>query len=82
MYSAAFELALRGMLSNENCWMKTVIVIDELGALDKLDSLNRLTAESKKFGSTLMLGTQMDAQIDKIYGEYATHIMLPGWRPS
>lgn len=78
MYSAAFEMALRGMLSNENRWMKTAIVIDELGALNKLGSLNRLTAESRKFGGTLILGTQTDAQIDKTYGEYDTRIILQG----
>ena len=44
MVSAAFELALRGMLSNETRWMKTAIVIDELGAMNRLGSLNRLTA--------------------------------------
>lgn len=78
MYSAAFEMALRGMLSNENRWMKTAIVIDELGALNKLSSLNRLTAESSKFGGTLILGTHTDAQIDKTYGEYDTRIILQG----
>ncbi|MEL6491424.1 MAG: type IV secretion system DNA-binding domain-containing protein [Cyanobacteria bacterium J06621_3] len=78
MVSAAFEMALRGMLSNENRWMKTAIVIDELGALNKLGSLNRLTAESRKFGGTLILGTQTDAQIDKVYGEFDTRIMLQG----
>ena len=78
MVSAAFEMALRGMLSNENRWMKTAIVIDELGALNKLGSLNRLTAESRKFGGTLILGTQTDAQIDKVYGEYDTRIILQG----
>ena len=66
------------MLSNENRWMKTAIIIDELGALNKLGSLNQLTAESRKFGGTLILGTQTDAQIDKIYGEYDTRIVLQG----
>ena len=78
MYSTAFELAIRGMLSNENRWMKTAIVIDELGVLNKLGSLSRLTAESRKFGGTLILGTQTDAQIDKTYGEYDTRIILQG----
>ncbi|EDX82397.1 hypothetical protein S7335_843 [Synechococcus sp. PCC 7335] len=78
MVSAAFEMALRGMLSNENRWMKTAIVIDELGALNKLGSLNRLTVESRKFGGTLILGTQTDAQIDKVYGQYDTRIILQG----
>ena len=78
IHSAAFELALRGLLSNENRWMKTAIVIDELGALNKLGSLNRLTAESRKYGGTLILGTQTDAQIDKVYGQYDTRIILQG----
>lgn len=78
MYSAAFEMALRGMLSSEERWMKTAIVIDELGALNKLGSLNRLTAESRKFGGNLILGTQTDAQIDKVYGQYDTRIILQG----
>ena len=78
MYSAAFEMSLRGLLSNENRWMKTAIVIDELGALNKLGSLNRLTAESRKYGGTLILGTQTDAQIDKVYGQYDTRIILQG----
>ena len=78
MISAAFKMALRGMLSNKNRWMKTAIVIDELSTLNKLSSLNRLTAESRKFGGTLILGTQTDAQIDKVYGGYDTRIIMQG----
>ena len=38
--------------------------------------LNRLTAESRKYGGMLILGTQTDAQIDKVYGQYDTRIIL------
>lgn len=78
VYSAGFELAMRGLLSTEKRQMKTAIVIDELGALNRLASLNRLTAESRKFGGTLILGTQTDAQIDRVYGEHDSRIILQG----
>ena len=50
LYSPAFELLLRGLLSNKQRSIKTVIVVDELGALNQLRSLYRLLSESPKFG--------------------------------
>jgi type IV secretory pathway TraG/TraD family ATPase VirD4 len=78
LYSTAFELVIRGMLSNENRRMKTAIVIDELGALNRLPSLSRLLSESRKFGGAGILGTQTEAQIDKTYGQEDKRIVLQG----
>ncbi len=78
LYSAAFELVLKGLLSNENRQIKTAIVIDELGALNKLRSLSRLLSESRKFGGCPIIGTQTEAQIRKTYGDEDTRILLQG----
>ena len=78
LYSMLFELMLKGLLSNENRQLKTAIIIDELGALQRLDSLGRLLSESRKFGGCPILGTQTPAQITKIYGKEDTSILLQG----
>ena len=69
LYSLIFELMLKGLLSTEQRARKTAIVIDELGALNQLPSLNRLLSESRKFLGCPILGTQTEAQITKIYGK-------------
>ena len=66
------------MLSNEQRTRKTAIIIDELGALNQLPSLNRLLSESRKFLGCPILGTQTEAQITKIYGREDTSIILQG----
>ena len=78
LYSMVFELIIRGLLSNVEREIKTAIVIDELGALQKLDSLSSLLAEGRKFQATPIIATQTTAQIDKIYGENDRHILLQG----
>lgn len=78
LYSLAFELMLKGLLSNGQRSRKTAIVIDELGALNQLPSLNRLLSESRKFLGCPILGTQTEAQITKIYGKEDTRILLQG----
>ena len=78
LYSLAFELMLKGLLSNQQRSRKTAIVIDELGALNQLPSLNRLLSESRKFLGCPILGTQTEAQITKIYGKEDTRILLQG----
>lgn len=78
LHSMLFELMLKGLLSNQNRQLKTVIVIDELGALNRLDSLGRLLSESRKFRGCPILGTQTPAQVTKIYGKEETSILLQG----
>ncbi len=76
LYSMVFELILKGLLSNEGRQIKTAIVIDELGALNKLNSLARLLSESRKFGGCPILGTQAGAQVKKVYGDEDFDILL------
>jgi hypothetical protein len=76
--SMLFELMLKGLLSNQHRKLKTAIIIDELGALNRLDSLGRLLSESRKFLGCPFLGTQTQAQITKIYGKEETSILLQG----
>lgn len=78
LYTMAFSLMLRGLLSNENHRIKTVICIDELSALGKLVGLERLLAEGRKFSGIGMLGTQLTGQIANIYGEYGMQTILQG----
>ncbi|WP_223280335.1 type IV secretion system DNA-binding domain-containing protein [Nostoc sp. PA-18-2419] len=78
LYTMAFSLMLRGLLSNENHHIKTVICIDELSALGKLVGLERLLAEGRKFSGIGMLGTQLTGQIANIYGEYGMQTILQG----
>lgn len=78
LYSAAFELVLKGLLSNEGRKIKTAIVIDELGALNRLPSLSRLLSESRKFGGCPIIGSQTEAQIRKNYGDEDTRILMQG----
>ena len=78
LYSLAFELMLKGLLSNPQRRRKTAIVIDELGALNQLPSLHRLLSESRKYLGCPILGTQTEAQITKIYGQEDTRIILQG----
>jgi len=80
MYSAAFELVLKGLLTNESRQIKTAIIIDELGALNRLRSLSRLLSESRKFKGLPVLGTQTEAQIRKTYGDEDARIILQGTR--
>lgn len=80
LYSAAFELVLRGLLTNESREIKTAVVIDELGALNRLRSLSRLLSESRKFKGLPILGTQTEAQIKRIYGDEDCRIILQGCR--
>ena len=75
--SMAIDLIIRGILSqNPNPKIKTLIVIDELGALQKLPNLHRLLSEGRKYGGSALIGTQTDAQISSIYGSEATRIFL------
>lgn len=78
LHSMLFELLLKGLLSNQHRKLKTAIIIDELGALNRLDSLGRLLSESRKFKGCPFLGTQTQAQITKIYGREETSILLQG----
>jgi type IV secretory pathway TraG/TraD family ATPase VirD4 len=78
MVTTSFELMLRGLLSNENRRLKTALVIDELGALSQLKSLPRLLSESRKFGGSAFIGTQTTAQMEEIYGERGSRIILQG----
>jgi type IV secretory pathway TraG/TraD family ATPase VirD4 len=78
LYSLVFELMLKGLLSTEDRIRKTAIVIDELGALNQLPSLNRLLSESRKYMGCPILGTQTEAQITKVYGREDTRIILQG----
>ena len=78
LHSMLFELMLKGLLSNQHRKLKTAIIIDELGALNRLDSLGRLLSESRKFKGCPFLGTQTQAQITKIYGREETSILLQG----
>lgn len=78
LYSLVFELMLKGLISNEERNRKTAIVIDELGALNQLPSLDRLLSESRKYLGCPILGTQTEAQITKIYGQEDTRIILQG----
>jgi type IV secretory pathway TraG/TraD family ATPase VirD4 len=81
LYSMAFELMLKGLLSHpdpEGRRLKTAIVVDELGALNALRSLSRLLAEGRKFGGTVILGTQTEAQIDRNYSELERRVILQG----
>lgn len=75
--SAAIDLVIRGILSkNQYPQMKTAIVIDELGALQKLPTLESFLSQGRKFGGTGIIGTQTDAQVIKTYGEESTRILL------
>jgi len=78
LHSLIFELMLRGLLSNKHRQMRTAIIIDELGALNRLYSLSRLSSESRKFGGCPILGTQTLSQITKVYGKEDTNTILQG----
>ncbi|MEM7554614.1 MAG: type IV secretion system DNA-binding domain-containing protein [Cyanobacteria bacterium P01_A01_bin.84] len=78
LHTLAFELMLRGLLSNKHRQMKTAIIIDELGALNKLPGLSDLMSEGRKFGGCPILGTQTQAQLTKIYGSEDTATILQG----
>jgi hypothetical protein len=78
LFTTAFELMLRGLLSNEGRKMKTALVIDELGAVGQLRSLPRMLSESRKFGGSAFLGTQTTAQIQEVYGDRVSQILLQG----
>jgi hypothetical protein len=78
LHTLLFELMLKGLLSNEERTKKTAIIIDELGALNQLPSLNRLLSESRKFLGCPFLGTQTEVQVSKIYGNEDTQILLQG----
>lgn len=77
LYSMAFDLIIQGILSRgDNNNMKTIIIIDELGALQKIPSLERLLSEGRKSGGSALIGTQSLAQITKTYGQDGTNIFL------
>jgi type IV secretory pathway TraG/TraD family ATPase VirD4 len=69
-YSLAFDLILKGLLSNESRNVNTLILIDELGALQRLAPLSRVLAEGRKFRTTGVFGAQSVSQIEKTYGEH------------
>lgn len=78
LHSMAFELMLKGLLSQTDRRLKTAVVIDELGALNRLNSLPRLLAESRKYGGSAIIGTQTEAQIRHVYGPEITRTILQG----
>ena len=78
LHSLVFELMLKGLLSNQHREMSTAIIIDELGALNKLPSLHRLMSKSRKYGGCPILGTQTLSQITKVYGKEDTSTILQG----
>jgi hypothetical protein len=79
-YSCIFELTLLGLLSNEERRLKTVVIIDELGALQKLSSLSRLLAESRKFKGGFIGATQTLSQVRRAYGQDDLDVLLQNSR--
>lgn len=83
LYTVVFELILKGILSNidtafnasdsNNPPIKTAIIIDELGALNRLESLPRLLSEGRKFKVCPILATQTEAQILKTFRAITTY---------
>ena len=78
LHSLIFELMLKGLLSNTKRTRKTAIIIDELGALNQLPSLDRLLSEGRKYNGCPFLGTQSDSQLIDIYGQFKTRTILQG----
>ena len=78
LVTGAFEMALKGLLSDEERGIRTGFVIDELGAIAKLKSLPRLLSESRKFLGAGFLGTQTEAQLIKTYGKEVARMILQG----
>ena len=78
LHTLIFELVLKGLISNQKRNLKTAIVVDELGALNKLSSLRRLLSEGRKFKGCPILGTQTQAQMTLIYGKEETSTLLQG----
>lgn len=78
LITGAFELALKGLLSDEGRSIRTGFFIDELGAIAQLKSLPRLLSEGRKFNGAAFLGAQTAAQIRKTYGEDSKRIILQG----
>ena len=79
LMSLAIDLMIKGILSRSDSsrpTLKTILVIDELAALQKLPALSRLLSEGRKYGGMALLGTQSDAQIEAVYGKETTRSLL------
>lgn len=75
-----FDLVFQGLLANRHHKMKTVIVIDELYSLGKLENLTRLCTESRQAGGLPILGFQSSAQVEDLYGRTGLRTILTGIR--
>ncbi len=75
-----FDLMFQGLLANRHHKMKTVIVIDELYSLGKLENLGRICTESRQPGGLPILGFQSTAQVEELYGRTGLRTILTGIR--
>ncbi len=62
----------RGISNNSNMWF----ILDELPALQKIDSLPIALAESRKYGGCFVAGLQNIYQLEEIYGHAGAASML------
>jgi hypothetical protein len=75
--SMAVDLLIMGILSrNSSSGLKTFIIIDELGSLQKLPNLQRILSEGRKYGGNVILGMQAPAQISEIYSPEMMQILI------
>jgi len=78
LLSMAIDLMILGVLSrnpsSQN--LKTIFVIDELSALQKLPSLTNLLERGRKFGASACLGVQSISDIKEIYDVHPTASMV------
>jgi type IV conjugative transfer system coupling protein TraD len=69
LQTAWFEIAISGILSQNNSTKKTWVIIDELASINAIPSLHQGLSRARSYGGCLVLGMQNIAQLEEVYGQ-------------
>lgn len=70
LQTAWFEIAFKGLLSRERNPLKKIwVILDELGSLQHIPSLQESLTKTREYGCCFILGIQNIAQIESVYGK-------------
>jgi type IV secretory pathway TraG/TraD family ATPase VirD4 len=64
-----FEIAISGILAQNNNDRKTWVIIDELASLNAIPVLHQGLSRARSYGGCFVLGLQNIAQLEEVYGQ-------------
>lgn len=71
-----FELVAEILLSGNKRQRTIWIIADEFASLNRLEAMQRVMQEGRKYGAAVVLGFQDIAQVQAVYGENGAQVMI------